>query len=123
MRTIVAIATMLVGGVLLSTPAQAQQMKKGTLTGKVVSAAVELPANSSATVFTTPTKGFFVLTQVCVDKKDANVRGATVGPVFNDDKCTTYTPGIAFPQSEVITCVNNGGDPAGCCITGVISKK
>ena len=123
MKTVAAIATVLVTAVLTAAPVQAQQQKKGTLTGTIVSAAVEVAGNSSGSLFTTPAKGFFVLTQVCVEDKSAEIRGSTLGPIFNEDKCSTYTPGIAFPQNEMLTCVNDDTDASGCFITGVVTKK
>jgi hypothetical protein len=123
MKATAMISAVLLTGVLAHAPAHAQQVKKGTLTGRIVSAAVEVPGNSSGPLFTTPAKGFFVLTQVCTEDKDADVRGATLGPIYNENKCTTYNPGIGFPQNEAITCVNNNPDPSGCFITGIITRK
>ena len=126
MRVIAVVFAVLLTGVALTTPAQAQQLKKGTLTGEILSKTWPIQANSSATMFTTPTKGFFVLTQLCVENKNnVTVRGATVGLLLfpGDEKCTTYNPGIAFPQNEAITCVNDGASASSCLITGVITNK
>jgi hypothetical protein len=125
MERVGTIAASLLMSVLASTPAMAQVIKKGTLSGKIVSAAVEVAPTTAATVYTTPATGFFILTQVCVqDRSEMAVRGATLGPLVTDDRCTTYTPGVALPRNEVITCANNDATPTGACsITGVLSPK
>jgi len=124
MRVIAVVFAVLLTGVALTTPAQAQQLKKGTLTGEILSKTWPIQANSSATMFTTPTKGFFVLTQLCVENKNnVTVRAASGGLLPGDEKCTTYNPGFAFPQNEAITCVNDGAGASSCLITGVITKK
>ena len=124
MRVIAVVFALVLAGGVMTTRAQAQQLSKGTLTGTIVSKAVEIQASGSATVFTTPAKGFFVLTQLCVENKNnVTLKGATVGTIAVDEECTTYNPGIAFGKEETITCVNDGASASNCLITGVIAKK
>jgi hypothetical protein len=110
--------------------AGAQSMKKGTLSGTVMSGYVTLAATSSAMVFTTPASGFFILTQACptFGMGQARLVGNTVGdlptPVPSVSNCVEFVPGLALPANEVLTCHNltgSGGIP--CAVTGVLSTK
>jgi hypothetical protein len=105
---------------------EAQVIKNGALSGVIVSKSIAVPASSSAPVFTTPAagKGVFVLTQFC-RSNCPELSGSTLARIGdNGSGCTTYSPGIALPPGETLTCTSSGCDPgAPCTITGVVTKK
>lgn len=104
----------------LSTPSDATDERTGprvfqsTLTGEIMSAAVEIPAGGSVAFFTTPRTGHFVLMQTW---------GPVVGSSFALSSGGLFSPGLALPQSEVLTCNAVDWDWAvSCMITGVYQK-
>jgi hypothetical protein len=98
--------------------AHAQQLKKGTLSGTLVSATA--PAgNSYLDVYTTPMDKAFVLTQAC---GCWTCRTGTFGPfaaASGTEPCATYVPGLALPRGETIQCTGDGA----CTLTGVLSLR
>jgi hypothetical protein len=115
-----------VAALVVVRPSEAQVIKNGSLSGVVVSKGIVLQAPGSAPVFTTPAagKGVFVLTQFC-RSNCPDLSGSTLGKIGdNGIGCTTYSPGIAFPPGETLTCTSQGCDFAvPCTITGVVTKK
>ena len=115
--------------------AQAQTITNSTLSGTVVSASTNLPPSpGSVTVFTTPEVGFFILTQFCAGGgiiADLTFSGSTFGkvpiPTFASNFCTSYIPGIAFPQGETLSCTtrfpSDPDTPTACMVTGVLSER
>ncbi len=107
--------------------ARAQSIINSTLSGTVTSASATLTEVGSVPVFTTPGAGFFILTQFCVGSNVPTFRGNTFGiiPFGGGVGCTTYTPGIAIPQGEVLSCTQDFpfGLPAPCMVTGVLSAQ
>ncbi len=108
---------------------EAQTVKKGTLTGKILTRSVNVPDLGSAAVFTTDVeaKGAFwlILTQVCVeDEGDLTFDGNTMGQIVLDNECTTFEPGLAIPRGETLTFTETGNQGAqGAMITGILVKK
>jgi len=116
--------------VVWSAPAtHAQTVKKSTLSGLMISRSVAVPDLASATVFTTPATGFYILTQFCATAPgvgSVTLSGSTFGQVVvsTSDECTTYNQGITFAPGEVLTCANGGtGATEHCMITGVLETR
>ncbi|WP_139556548.1 hypothetical protein [Methylotetracoccus oryzae] len=114
--TILAIVMML----CVPTAARAADVRTGprvyqsTLTGEIMSAAVEVPAGGSAAFFTTPSTGYFVLMETW---------GPVVGSSFALSSGGLFSPGLALPQNEVLTCTAVDWDwSVSCMITGVYQK-
>ena len=95
--------------------AGAHSMKKGTLSGTVMSGYVTLAAASSAMVFTTPASGFFILTQACptFGFGQARLVGNTVGdlPTSLSGGCVEFVPRASSSASErpSLSASANGG--------------
>ncbi len=108
---------------------EAQTVKKGTLTGKILTRSVNVPDSASADVFTTDAdvKGalWLILTQVCVeDEGELTLDGNTMGQIVLDNQCTTFEPGLAIPRGETLTFTETAGNGAqGAMITGILVKK
>lgn len=118
------IVALIAGSLLCVTSAQAQQVKKGELSGTILSGGVSVPASSSLVVFTAPATGNFILTTFCA--RDVALSGNTVGPIApadSDEPCLVFVPGFAIPSGEVLTCTNDEVDPGICSVSGVLSKK
>jgi hypothetical protein len=98
------------------------------LTGKIVSeSSRSIASGGSATVYTTPTAGHFVLTQVCSYKP--GVSGNTFGLIASTieqgdtNPCVSLSPGYALPAREVISCQNVNPNSNECSISGVMETK
>jgi len=125
----VTIATSTMIMLTAASPASAQTVSKGQLSGTVKGGSAVLPPSGSAGVYTTPasTEGFFILTQAC----SANggciaLNGSTVGriPLAGGDTCMTFSPGIALPAAEILTATESCSQPNYyVTVTGVLSKK
>jgi hypothetical protein len=129
----------LVAVLALAGPALGQTVKKGTLSGTVVSASATAPSGGTqADLLTTPATGSFLLTQLCLvgapgfnNVENGHVAGSTLGriaQVYTDGNlgsCSTWEPGLAIPAGETLRCVQTGASagPLACTITGVQSKK
>ena len=87
------------------------------LHGTIVSASTSVAASSSATVFTTPAHGSFVLTQFC--GSGTTLSGVTFGFIAPAG-CYSFSPGYALPASEVLKCTA-GGSAGACSISGILS--
>jgi hypothetical protein len=117
------VAALAVVAALVGTPIEAQQFKRG-LSGTIVSKSVLVPSGGSATVYTTPPTGHFILTQACLYCGGGGLVGSTFGQILTDITCTTYEPGIALPEGETLTCVHTAcGGEAPCMITGILSSR
>jgi hypothetical protein len=118
------VALLVVG--LVGTAAHAQVVKKGTLSGTIVSQGATIPTSSSVPVFTAPAAGdgFFILTQVCASAQSVTISGSGIGPLaVSSGNCQTFTPGVALLPAEVLTCSNSSGNDQECMVTGLLSKK
>jgi hypothetical protein len=128
-RTIAIAAAMLT----LYSPAQAQKLAKGGLSGIVISKSMAVPDGGSATVYITPSAGdgFFVLTQF-VANGCVTLSGNTFGQIIPSGQVPsggsgTYVPGIALPPGEILTATDTvnqfcqGGVIV--LINGVVSNK
>src|SRR5262245_56988248 len=107
--------------VLVAGSAGAQTVKKSTISGTVVTkAAVVTSPGSPVTVFTVPEGGFFILTQFCSSGESATLTGNTLGTFlkrsFSNTECTTYSPGLAIPGLEVLTCDIRAGSNEPCTV-------
>ena len=126
MREVTGVFVVLSVAVLMSAPAKAQSVKKGTLSGTVATQGVTVPADSSAAVFTAPAdgEGFFIVTQVCSSAQSVTLSGSAMGPVaVAGGICESFHPGLALQPSEVLTCTNTSGSSQECMVTGLLSKK
>ena len=108
---------------------EAQTIKKGTISGVILTRSVNVPDLASADVFTTDAavKGalWLILTQVCVeDEGDLTFDGSSMGQIVLDNQCTTFEPGLAIPRGETLTFTETAGNGAqGAMITGILVKK
>lgn len=110
--------------------AEAQTVKRNTLTGPIVSKSASMTPHVAAPVYTTPATGFFVLTQLCVTRGSrVTVTGNTMGVVvhsFHGSRglCNTYRPGLQVPANETLTCTDTSNiTNHSCTITGLLSSK
>ncbi len=125
MRTATTIFT-ITFALLLSAPhADAQSLKKGTLSGVLSSASATVPNAGSVNLLTTPANEFFILTQYCAeDPGGVILSGNTMGNIVpGPDECTSYDPGIAIPLNETLSLTDDGGGEQDALINGVVSKK
>jgi len=129
----------LFAAVLVAALASAQTVKKGTLSGTVVSATATNPSGGSVVnLLTTPASGSFLITQVCFRGTNGSnngdnlyIEGSSIGRVANayesgaDASCSTWNPGFALPPGETLSCGQEGAsaDPGYCTLTGIQSKK
>jgi hypothetical protein len=92
------------------------RLYQSTLTGEIKSASAMAQTGSSAVIFTTPSTGYFVLT---------GTWGPVTGSTFMLAGGGSFSPGIALPQNEVLSC-SPGATPwpsqVSCMITGVFQK-
>ena len=98
MRTVLVTLTLsMLVALATSTPVDAQSVRRGTLSGELVSQTALVPSLGSIEVFTTPARakaGFFVLTQVCVERRrDVRLSGNTIGEINLDDDCIKIARG------------------------------
>ena len=126
MRGLTGIFVVLSVAALMSAPSLAQSVKKGTLSGTIVTQGATIPADSSMAVFTAPAEGegVFVVTQVCSSAQAVSISGSAIGPLaVPGGACQSFTPGLALLPSEVLTCTTTSGSPQECMVTGLFSKK
>ena len=126
MRTMAEIFVVILVAGLISAAAQAQEVKKGTLSGTVATQGVIIPADSFMPVYTAPADGdgVFILTQVCSSAQSVTLSGSSMGPLaVAGGACQSFTPGLALRPSEVLTCSNTSGNSQECMVTGLRSKK
>ena len=116
-------------GVLVfgSNSAHAQKLVKGGLSGTVVSFRAQPAANGSVLMTTAPAADsgkFLVITEMCVNGNSVGVNGSTYGGLFSSGPgCMVYTPGVAIPSGDLVSCTEGGGSPGTVCqISGVITK-
>jgi len=117
-------------GLLWGARSQAQQLRRGTLSGTIVSRSAGVPGNGSVTVYTTPASGagFLILTQLWnSDPNCVTVRGETFGVIAQpsmSEQPSRFEPGIALPANEKLICQESCGLQATyCAITGVLSPR
>ena len=129
MRVVFSVIAVLTVMTLSASISEAQTIKKGTISGVVLTRSVDIPNNGSAAVFTTDAavKGalWLILTQACVsdDEKDVTLIGNTMGQIPLPDQCTTFEPGLAIPRGETLTFSDINVNPQAGMITGILSKK
>ncbi len=104
--------------------------------GKVVSATVQT-ATTNDVVFTTPTKGSFLLTQVCATRaagqtSPINLNCDAFGSVAilpATPSCVSFSPGYALPPGQAVRCdffcgappcVQSTADSIVCSISGIV---
>lgn len=104
--------------------------------GKVVSATVQTTRDNDV-VFTTPTKGSFLLTQVCATRaagqtSPINLNSDAFGTVAvlpSTPSCVSFSPGYALPQGQALRCdffcgappcVQSTADSIVCSISGIV---
>lgn len=96
--------------------------------GELVSATVSLSGPSETqTVYTTPGKGDFILTQLCVSPVNGGIRLAAsgFGPIahIGADPCQIFTPGVSVPKRSALTCSTTSDAISGdyfCTISGML---
>jgi hypothetical protein len=99
------------------------------LQGKFVTATAQLSgADDTQTVYTTPTSGDFILTQICVSpsvtggiRLDASGFGSIAHLGVAGHGCQTFSVGVLLPRGSPITCSTFAEASAGsyfCAISG-----
>lgn len=111
----------------LAAPAGAQQLKKGQVSGTILSFSATGPPAAFTSIATLPATGRFVLMQICANDGPATVAGDTVGTIYvsngNGDGCTRFHPGIALPPGEDMGFTNGAAVGVTVVLNGVLSKK
>jgi hypothetical protein len=118
MTMVLAVAIVLTAGV-----AQAQQIKKGELSGTLMSGHALVTANGQANVLQTSSKGQFIMTQFCKEDGDTELQGSSLGVITTTNGCTEFSPGVPIPRDEVLFCRNDDNQSRSCSVMGVLSKK
>ena len=126
--------------VLTAPPALAQSLKKGTLSGILLSG-VGNSAGPPATILTAPATGVTILLKTCAAKGISGqnplvqVRGSTLGliasfgteAIENDEggrACLDLSPGLVLPHGEQLSCSPaDGTATVSCSAAAVFSKK
>jgi hypothetical protein len=109
---------------------QAQSLKKGTLSGEVVTASVTAAPGTSPTVITAPPTGAYIVTQAFQIGGCGSINASGFGrvPVVLPDGTGEFSPGLALPPNSTVTCDNPGCGPGTppsvqCILTGVQTTK
>lgn len=108
---------------------QAQVIKKGELSGRIVTVGVLGPAGGSAVLYTAPDakEGRFILSKLCAAQENGNhaVLASSLGSLEATDRpdCTDFSPGLALPPGEQLTCRGFTDTGRYCVATGVLSRK
>jgi hypothetical protein len=129
MRALKTLLVLSVAGALMVSPATAQTLKKGTMSGTIQTKSATVPATMSGTVFTTSATGFFIVTQWCSEFTAGSLVAGSVAllrtgnAVSGNERCTSYVPGIALPQSTAVMFTNPGSSAQTVTITGVLSPN
>jgi hypothetical protein len=114
--TLISLALSLLGAV---NAVGAQTITQGGPTGTLVSAF----ANADGPIYTTPSKGHFVLTQAGGGSCSFLVQGFT-DPIGQSEAGSlwwlTFTPGLLLPPKTTLTISGSGGRT--CYIIGVLEK-
>jgi hypothetical protein len=131
----------LVFGLAAGAPAFGQVVKKGTLSGTLLSGAVTAAAGTTETILTAPSSGFTILLRVCGAKPVGGenpvvaVSGSSLGVLatFGSDAtenqggnglCADLSPGLVLPPGEVLRCKDVfGTSSASCTAMSVVSRK
>jgi hypothetical protein len=95
-------AAIVVGAVTLTVHAQTAPVH-----GKLISASTQLPAQSTATIYTTPASGHFILTQFCAGQfaslstgTSGSIAVAGVSSQLASPPCVSFNPGFPLPARE-----------------------
>lgn len=131
------IVTLVLSCLVLSATANAQQVKNGGLTGRIVSGTA-----SSTDEVAQPIAGIaclanekLILTTACAIENSSgftcNVTSGVSGRILiavtdGSPKCINYAPGFALAPNDTIVCqASNGGGTADCrcVVTGVCSRR
>lgn len=126
---------------LAAAPTLGQDLKKGALSGTLLSGAATAGAGLTAAILTAPATGVTVLLRVCAAKTVmgqnglVGVSGSSLGLIatFGSDAqenqsgghaCADLSPGLVLPPGEQLTCADVGGaNSATCTAMAVVSKK
>ena len=125
----------------LAAPATAQVVKKGALSGTLLSGVANAGDGATASILTAPASGVTILLRVCSSKPVSGqnplvgVRGSTLGLIatFGSDAqenedggraCVDLDPGLVLPPGEELLCGDvAGAGSAGCTAMALVSKK
>jgi len=107
-------------GILAIWPGFAAAQTQGTgLSGKLVSASLDVPAGSTETVLTIPGGANSTLTTFCsfqtliASSRSGRIGGSDGGRSI---VCVDLTPGVALLPGDEITCENSSGGPGFCLV-------
>ena len=105
----------------LALVAAAARAEREPNTQQIVNASAKPAPGETAAIYTTPSRGTFVLTQACAEHDAMYVQNGTTGArlTFGRPKCTRYEPGLVIEAGTRLDCVNNSGAPRTCMIVGV----
>jgi hypothetical protein len=128
-------------GLAVGSPALGQVVKKGTLSGTLLSGAATAAAGTTATILTAPSSGVTIVLRVCGAKAGAGenpsivVSGSSLGVLatFGSDAsenqggaglCADLSPGLVLPAGEQLTCSDLfGTSAASCSAMALVSRK
>ncbi|UCE87489.1 MAG: hypothetical protein JSU66_07185, partial [Deltaproteobacteria bacterium] len=101
---------------LFALDAQAQNVRRSTLTGELVSRSATLTSGGNSVVlYVVPQGSSLIVTQGCAGPLSGstatsgpNLAGSQLGTVllgsYQLGPCTTFVPGVRFEGGEIITC-------------------
>jgi hypothetical protein len=84
-------------------------VNRNHLGGAILSANATLSGPSETQiVYTTPEKGDFILTQICISPVAGgmDLMATGFGPIVHvgDELCRTFSPGVSVPRSSEVSC-------------------
>jgi hypothetical protein len=99
--------------------ANAQEVDDGGVSGTLRSFSVST-LGPPEPVFTVPEGNVYALTAVCFSRQ-GNLDASTFGFIAEGPGCANYSPGLAVPGGDEITCTGTAAGVA-CTVTGVLTS-
>ncbi len=100
--------------------AHGQQLRRGTLSGTLVSKSADAQPGGPVPILTTPSSSPFILTEVCTDAMGLRLSASGFGKIPTPDQSCRDFMGIVLPRNSTISVQGSGGS---ITITGVVSFK
>ncbi len=100
--------------------AHGQQLRRGTLSGTLVSKSVDAQPGGPVPILTTPSSSPFILTEVCTDAMGLRLSASGFGKIPTPEQSCRDFMGIVLPRNSTISVQGSGGS---ITITGVVSFK
>jgi hypothetical protein len=100
--------------------ANAQQVDDGGVSGTLRSFNVST-LGPPETVLTVPDENVYALTAVCLTTAGGTLSASEFGIIARGPGCANYSPGLAIPGGNEITC-SGGAGGSNCTGTGVLTS-